>query len=1307
MKNEEKTALHSNAFNFRSFVQSGVDPRTGLYTVALSLHEVEANDLRGPVPKLSLSFNPTNPLNYGYGEGWSLGLTQFITDSQVISVFSGETFKVTGDYGDDAENPDATRQKMKEQKIQSFKFYELSDDDAQREFGEYKVVHASGLVEVLKRMGSSPEVAMPVKMYSPQGHTVTLTYGGGAQGRMLSTIKDSQGVLLEVIKSSSTIELRIKPVRDVPLAVFTLELDSDRLTRVNLPVTNDAGWRFEYGIEREQLCIKDVWTPLGAHETLSYNDLGHGFPGGSDRLNLPRVTDHVTDPGGGQNSITVKYSYSDSGNNFLGKNSPISWTDDGLDNLYKILGTYVYESTEKLMVENDAVRTVTRTFNRFHLLTSEVTTQGTHRQTVKTTYYADDSLSFDEQVRQCQLPKEVATRWNLTDNATQFREDKVISEYDIHGNQTLSVQANGITETTSYYPADGVPGVWKDPYGFVRHVKEKTVSPAKDPALVPDLQAGAPVLRTRYNYVEQPPLSTSATHWVALAEEQLLEGTGETAPLLERTTYTYFNEPGTPFLHGQPKRQGVARGGANDLHTTFTDYEYSKPAATFATFAGETVLLTKQTLTTDFDSVHKEILEERSLLNGEPILSSDKDVKIRYTYDALGRVLTETVAPDSALNNATRTYTYRLIRPADQDQAPVTDPVTQEVEDVKQVKSRTWLDGLGRPIREQRQDKDNGTAAFRDIYEATYDALGQLTTETEIDWLEKTDLKLTSTFTYDLWGQQSSVTGPDGVKSFTDNNPITFTSEEWVEGMGKTKTLNNRFEKPVTVERFELDGKTRVSLHSYKYDGLARTASEKNAANLETKYVYDAYDRMIETTLPDRNKVVREYAVHSRADLPTLIRVGSTVLGTQAFDGLERMTKSVTGGRVTEYEFEGSTSQPDRVKRPSGDVIAYTYMPELTEEPITRVTIPKTAALTAIESTYDYDPKNARLIESSEQGLALSRTYNSNGEVITEKRTQGGEPYEMTYVYSRLGRLVRYTDVLNQVQRYEYDQKTGQLNWTALGEAGQPGYIKTDFTYNAQGQTATIHTVDGSADQRLKITLKYDAQGRETVRDFDFGASASRLSQSWNGLDQIVHKLLSEGADEGGEILRDEHYEYELRGRLENYQCAGPQSPVHPCGKTLKSQMFFFDAIDNLEEVTSTFADGGSIKSTFAYAYEDPAQLSSITDVHSENPDDPLVQKFEYDENGNLLEDEAGRRLAYDSLGRLESVSEKDGGTPRGHTYDSEDKLSSVGGASNDEQRFYNGDTLVNRISGDQSSTFVRANETLLAEQQGGAGPKS
>lgn len=1323
------TAVHSNAFNFMSFIQTGVDPRTGFYTVSLSLPELFSNDLRGPSVPLMLNYNPLNTSDTGFGKGWNLALSQYSPLNQVVSVYSGQAFKVTGPY-----EGVAHRMKMKEQKIEDFQFYKLpgklpGDPD------QFKIVHKSGLVELLELKGPSPQVAVPVTMYSPQGHKITLDYITVGDAPMLSTIHDSHGLLFQITRNLITqaVTLGFTPVNGVPLAAVVLNMKAGRVDRVTLPTTENAGWRFAYSPEKNFDCISAVWTPLGAHETVLYNDEGHGFPGsGNEQRKLPRVTDHITDPGGGQRPITVKYTYGADGHNFLGYPSVTSWTDDALDNLYKVLDRYEYESTEKLMVGNDVVRSVTRRFNRFHLLVSETTQQGTHKQTQTTRYYADDddTLSFDDQPRQCQLPKKAITRWELTDDARQWREDVELSEYDIHGNQTLSVQPSGVTEATSYYPAGEVPGKCpEDPYGFVRHVEQITVTPATDPELVPDLQAGAPTLRTRYSYVELPALDPDPDQeddgirkpWVVMSEESLHQLVGQTEVLLESTNLEYFNTTDDPLRHGLEKLKTVTMVGGDRQYVSTTESAYriktdeekaesNKTSQVKEVLLGETVFETTETFT-GHDGLVKLVSAERSLLNGEPLLTQDKDIKIRNTYDALMRVLTETVAPDDPDYAATRTYTYRLVRPA--DDGSVAGQAFQEVENVKQVKTRTWFDGFNRAVREEQQDADFSNGTYRDIYRATYNALGQLTEEQEIDWLELKALPLKTTFTFDDWGQQSSSTDPAGVTQHTVEDPIAFTTTEWTEGMGKTVTTNNRLEKPVSVQRFDL-AENSVSLHSYLYDGLGRTAREKNAAGYETSYTYDVFDRMLETTLPTTDKVVREYAGHSRSDLPTLIKVGATELGTQAFDSLERLTQSTTGGRVTRHEYDTTYSKANRVIQPSGDVIHYEYAYELTDEPLTRNAIASEETLgrlkdipTPIKAIYEYDPQNARLTSSSEIDIELARTYDVQGEIKSEVRTvtNVADPYEMTYVHSRLGRLIRYHDVTEQVQLFEYDQTNGRLAYTQLGVEGSDSYIRSDFTYNAQGLMARIATVDGASDN-VVIDLEYDALGRETLRTFNLNGSRSWLKQVWNGLDQIEQRELSEGASQGDTLLRNETYRYELRGRLEEYRCEGPQAPVDPFGNSMTRQLFFFDALDNHEEVRTTFIKGQTTESNtarFEYNNPDPAQLTRVTNSHADYPDIEL----EYDANGNLIKDEEGRTLSYDLLSRLVAVSGPGSDGGRFYGYDGGDQLSTSGSDGDREQQFYRNGTPVNSVGAAQSRTYVSADGVTLAERQEGARPKS
>ena len=220
------------------------------------------------------------------------------------------------------------------------------------------------------------------------------------------------------------------------------------------------------------------------------------------------------------------------------------------------------------------------------------------------------------------------------------------------------------------------------------------------------------------------------------------------------------------------------------------------------------------------------------------------------------------------------------------------------------------------------------------------------------------------------------------------------------------------------------------------------------------------------------------------------------------------------------------------------------------------------------------------------------------------------------------------------------------------------------------------------------------------MREFDFGVGpAQQLTQIYNAVDGVVERILEEKDTQ--EVLRHEIYGYDVRGRLEIYECTGTQPPVDPYGKPIEMQMFIFDAIDNMELVKTWSTDG---QNTAQYAYEnpdDPAQLTRVTNDH----DDYLPKEIElaYNANGELIRDEEGRTLDYDAHGRLISISALPGEMPGTHRYDPLDTLS----ATNDEQRFYQDGQLNNLLQGANSSTFIRGNGHALAERKDGADPKS
>ncbi|MBX8533073.1 sugar-binding protein, partial [Pseudomonas cichorii] len=411
--------VHSNAFNFLSAVQAGVDPRTGQYTCAITLPELKANHLCGPIVPLTLGFSPMSPRNTGFGKGWSVRLSHFDTVSRILSLSTGETFRIEGSLNQPT---------VPERKIDSFHF-------SVEATGRYRVVHKSGLVEILTLRGGDTQ-AWVSEVHSAEGHRVSLTYETFAGETVLRSVSDNYGLLLDITRpNSAQVNIDLHPGQGSggePLARFSLMLSNGEVTRIVLPVDNQAAWRFQYELIHEYLCISQVHNPLGGHELITYDAQGHEFP--QNRYpSLPRVSRHEQRPGFGQPPVEVRYHYSST--NFLGFNaSGLIWDDDGLDNLYRANPSYTYTSTEMLWFDGQALRSTVRAFNNFHLLTEETVTQNDNVLTTRTTYHGTPGLPFDQQPAQCQLPDQVLKIWYHPSASSQTHEETTRTTFDTFGN---------------------------------------------------------------------------------------------------------------------------------------------------------------------------------------------------------------------------------------------------------------------------------------------------------------------------------------------------------------------------------------------------------------------------------------------------------------------------------------------------------------------------------------------------------------------------------------------------------------------------------------------------------------------------------------------------------------------------------------------------------------------------------------------------------------------------------------------------------------------------------------------------------
>ncbi|QXH55340.1 RHS repeat domain-containing protein [Pseudomonas maumuensis] len=1206
-----ETALHSKAFNFMSYLQGGVDPRTGQYTFSIALRETQANFLQGPGLPLTLFFNPLNRNDSGYGRGWNLQLSQYDTDSKIVNVHSGESFAVTGPVSG---QPGLG---MSEKKIDNFHLEEAGADT-------FRLAHRSGLVEILT-LQRGTTLAMPTKVYSDKGHGITLAYEVVAGAPRLTSIRDERRKIFSFERKAASVPGRPEVKEIISLVLnpdasgssrveYQMELDQNqRVTSVRLPTANDAEqkvypyWRLSYTQIDGYHCIDKVRTPLGARETLSYSAPGKGHVIPKSTATLPRVVKHEIDPRSGQPKIVTSYDYglsSDAGggykigNNFLGAGLDLNNPDTRLDYLYRYTAAYLYGSIET-QVSGSITRTVERRFNRFHLLELERTRQQ-QQEDGRTVSYTHDTTTtykisngyFEQQAAYCQLPEDTLNHW-VKSPGSEREETTTRRRYHNDGNLKEETQATGVRVAYEWYSADGEGSDCpKDAEGFNRHLKSTTTHPD------PQAKYGKALATYQHHRYEQgEPLDTADSKhvkkWHRVKNDNLYEGTNNRGTLLQAGDYLYHDEPADGLLHGRVKEETLTLNG---LATTTT---YAYGVETKGTFLAEPVLVTTQTVTGHDhqengkaeDSRRKSITQESSQFTGEQVLAvDDNEVRIRSEHNELGQVIAEIVAPDDQDGyEARRVYSYTLCPNEGSWTDPVDEQALQTRKDVNGVTTTTYVDGLGRAVAEWREDWDNNGGQKpgqpRQLYSARYDAFGQLLDETEYDWQSKQDaLALKTAYEHDGWGQQVVTVGPDGVRVVEQNDPIGpgvqvhdgRVAKRWREWTGSgpmktgvSETRMNKADAPVWAERRGLDEK-RLSLQETLYDGLARVAQQATGEGVKarvTAFAYDPFDRATHETRPkaisysdDRKAlttsvVQRQYALHSREDLQVAIGVAEFDEGRRTREPHVLGTRKIDGlGRLEHEDIGGRERSP-------------TYKPGerqpdkvITEEG-------------QIEYTYE---------------LRLSEKPMTRG----------------------LGAQVRQSDVV-----YDYDKINARLNgWEMPAQGGQPrqtlereyyqtGQIKRETFIRHESPSPVIHSMAYVYSHRGRLLEYTDVLGQVQVNGYD---AHGRLAST------TMH---APGQKEGekGEVLLETTFHYDSLGRMYLHKTLDKKT-----GQKLDTQLKF-DEFDR--ETHRTFIAEGFAQ-TLVQTYDDAdAMLSrALTEGSDGQGKEIRMETYEYDLRQRLVE---------------------------------------------------------------------------------------
>ncbi|WP_341962381.1 hypothetical protein [Pseudomonas sp. RC10] len=846
------------------FIKTGVDARTGQFTLAFKLPLIPANHLAGPALSPTLSFGVLGSTrNRGYGFGWSLDLSEINLhqDAPTLSLSSGERFAIDMERSDLSTGSELV---LLDAKIKSMVVTCESES-------VFRIDHKTGQTEFLTQQQDSSRFLVS-EIRSPEGRSLFVEWSAFAnEDFILDRIRDESRTLLQVESDEGEVRF-IVPESEA--RSLRLQLANDTLSDVYLP-----GIEVPFGIEYEHHALDEqnhlllptaLTSPLGASDAVTWatGEFGHQLPEGAPFAVLPRVAEWKHSAGNPDTELTRSYEWS-SAHNYLGYGSDqaFDW-QQGRDNLYEVEQDYDYEVVEtQTDPEGRTLSTITRTWNRFHLLTSEVVKRGQCEVHTQTTFGIEPDKSWEDQPAWCQLPH--AQTVTFTDERGAQRSETTEYRYDESGNLVLTRSPSGVEEHSEYYPAEGAEGCPANALGMVRYLKKKTVKPAP---LEDGGHGGASEVSTAYTYTSLNSLIEGEPALVLVESEHTRDET--LARLMETTVQTYVSEGDG---YARLKRTVTT---LNDKATT-THYRYELTGDELSTHVSITGFEGTETVRQSQDSA-------RSLTTGQ--MTRDRSlagVLSRYEYDELGRVTLAVTADDSRYK-ATRTTTYHVgDKVALAARTGAEKPVMIEHTHATGQRRRQWLDGEGRTVRVELEDLDHAPGEFREIVRTVFDVEGRVTSETHTDWLRDendpasvTALPLTTTTEYDDWGQIRCVTTPDGVQTHTEHNPAKLTVKQW-QANGDTKgpskvSVFNAAGSVIQEQLYDTDD-TLIRTTRWARDGLDRVfetclqiEGEDDRLTLQR---LDFYGRPLEQTLPDGTVVNWTYAQHSDDNHPESVAV--------------------------------------------------------------------------------------------------------------------------------------------------------------------------------------------------------------------------------------------------------------------------------------------------------------------------------------------------------------------------------------------------------------------------------------------------
>jgi RHS repeat-associated protein len=312
----------------------------------------------------------------------------------------------------------------------------------------------------------------------------------------------------------------------------------------------------------------------------------------------------------------------------------------------------------------------------------------------------------------------------------------------------------------------------------------------------------------------------------------------------------------------------------------------------------------------------------------------------------------------------------------------------------------------------------------------------------------------TTTNAYDAVGSLLSVTQPDG-SVLTNTYDTAHRLTKVTDSFGNSQNLTLDALGDVTASNIKNPSNVVTKTDAATFDSLGRKKKDTNGAGFNTLYSYDGNSNLTTYNPPYQGNTYYRDAL-DRTYQESVSPYGSILTTWDAHD--RPLTVTARNGAVTSYVYDGfgdkiQETSPDRgttVYYYDGDgnltskTDALSVVTNYTYDALDRMLTTSYPASASENVTYTYDQTGTgfafgigRLTTVTDMAGTLTRSYDERGNLITDKRTNGGTVLTTTYGYDAASRVASITYPSGLVVTYVRDAM-GRITSVSGQPSGAP-----------------------------------------------------------------------------------------------------------------------------------------------------------------------------------------------------------------------------------------------------------------------------